>query len=482
MNPKQQRRPGLLRSLTIDRVDLVDRGGNQRADIRLLKREPPAAGPGARDPSTEGGEVTQNQQQPTQKSFLVNAVRAVLKRLGLGDDQIQKGEDEAKTFAETLAERQAERRLSEVRSEIWDVVFSLERSIIETLEDPKADKAAIIRGSLDQFQATVEAAIPKWVAGETAVMKAGRKIAQDRLDRLVQARDGLDSVIQEAQAAMAAQDGGDPNAAGGDPPAQDPTQQPPKQAGPQQGQKPGGDPNQAPGAGGDPKAPANNEPPEPGPDDNNDPDSKKPKGGQQVAKGVDSMIRPNLTGVPAEVVKYLEALEANQRPAPTVQDEVQKALAELGPDHPITKRLVALEATAKASEEVAKRLEDQQRTAEYVGLAKSMDALIAGDKADEYGGVLKDIAGAIPADTFGKLKTLLSGADAQIRQGNLFVEKGRGGGNNAGSAEAKLNAAATEIQKAEGGTFAESFTKALDRNPALYEQYLTENPAQKGAR
>lgn len=96
-------------------------------------------------------------------------------------------------------------------------------------------------------------------------------------------------------------------------------------------------------------------------------------------------------------------------------------------------------------------------------------------KADELGPVLKRAMGALKADDMVVLRRVLKAANTAIHDATRSV--GYTAARAANSAEAAMEAAAAAIAKAENVSLAKANVLAMERNPALYAQYLTERGA-----
>jgi uncharacterized membrane protein len=199
-----------LKNLMVSEGSLVDRGANYRALVKLHKRD----------------------ENPEDNRSLVNRiVDAVTKALGLkGDEMFEDakkdinqdtsledgkvdkhfGEQTTKSesFVDVLSDKKNEAKYDQVCGEIWDYIWALEKAIESIIRDEtNPNREALIRGSIDQFQASVETAMPNWLSGNRTIQKIGRKIAGDRLQRLKDAHGCLAAIIQEAEK----EEEGDPN-------------------------------------------------------------------------------------------------------------------------------------------------------------------------------------------------------------------------------------------------------------------------------
>lgn len=125
------------------------------------------------------------------------------------------------------------------------------------------------------------------------------------------------------------------------------------------------------------------------------------------------------------------------------------------------------------AEAIAQRERDLREEREYLAKAEQLDKLPLAP--DQFGPLLKSIAGSVDAETFAKLEGVLTAANEAVSQGALFQELGAGGDGGRTDAESKIEAAAAEIRKAQPDlSHAQAFTKALEQNPDLYAQHRQE--------
>jgi hypothetical protein len=117
---------------------------------------------------------------------------------------------------------------------------------------------------------------------------------------------------------------------------------------------------------------------------------------------------------------------------------------------------------------------DERLTREFVAKAAKLDHLPA--KTDELGAILKALHAASP-DATAKLEKLLEGTNEKLAKViELTKEVGRGGEPQATTAWAAIEKAAVELRKTDGKlTKEQAITKAMEQNPALYEQHNRES-------
>lgn len=141
-----------LRDLVITKVDFVDAGCNQRADIKLTKRAP---GPEANDLDSVCGRIA---------SMLAKALGFNKENAPEADEHAAVKKD-ARTFQETMNEQQKR----EIFQEIWRVTSALEESLCSICgDDEVADKATILKQSIDEFSALAKQAAEQWCQGKAA--------------------------------------------------------------------------------------------------------------------------------------------------------------------------------------------------------------------------------------------------------------------------------------------------------------------------
>ena len=141
--------PTKLTDLKITKVDFVDAGANQRAHIALFKHAP------------KGGEEVG-------ESRIMNALRALAKHFGLEENVVAdevKSEGGAKTFGAANSELNQQR----ICEEIWNVTDVLRCSLISIMrDDTVADKTALLKQSLSEFNTAALGFANQWGGGNVA--------------------------------------------------------------------------------------------------------------------------------------------------------------------------------------------------------------------------------------------------------------------------------------------------------------------------
>jgi hypothetical protein len=256
--------PHRLKRLRITRADLVDRGANydptsgEGAHVVLFKRDPglqdhppeapepetpdePPAEPSP-DDEDEADESDQEHQDAAAlakriarrgKKYVVlsesgrvlgthdtraeavqqwraveastrrrGAKKAVMEALGKifgweEEEGVVKEEPAPPTFTEALMRE----KMDEVMEDLSDHVWALRSTLYGVLASAATNKAALVSSALDQFKSHAGGCVTRWLSGDEATAKAGRKISADRLTRLKAMSAELSRLIAEAEAA-----------------------------------------------------------------------------------------------------------------------------------------------------------------------------------------------------------------------------------------------------------------------------------------
>lgn len=134
-----------LEDLEVKKIDAVDIGADQKANILIKKRG------GAEEPKG---------------NFFKRFFNAFCDSLGVNSEDVRKSmEDEATSFDDVMNEK----KIYDVRDQIWNACNSLEQSIVSILLDKECeDKQAAIAQSIDQFKAFSDDAFKSWIKLERA--------------------------------------------------------------------------------------------------------------------------------------------------------------------------------------------------------------------------------------------------------------------------------------------------------------------------
>ena len=159
-----------LKNLHLYKIDAVDDGANQRADIVLTK---------AKDVDTD---------KPNLDEFgLFKRFLAWVK-----GEEVRK---DATSFVQQLNATS----LDEIMDETWDVCYALRNSIMSILGDVSmeaAEKQTAIAESVDQFATAVNGFAVKWTTGTTAGIKKG---VEPEIQMLESDQKRLESMIEKSK-------------------------------------------------------------------------------------------------------------------------------------------------------------------------------------------------------------------------------------------------------------------------------------------
>ena len=146
-----------LKNLHLTKVDFVDEGANQRADIKLTKR----------NDQGDGGTKAGADPEEGQGAGIIKRFVNWLKGEGYTFADVEKA---ATSFEQQINSASVE----SITEEIWGVTYALRNaldSIIYDMELDAAGKTTAMSESLSQFSAAMAGYIPKWSAGQTAEIK-----------------------------------------------------------------------------------------------------------------------------------------------------------------------------------------------------------------------------------------------------------------------------------------------------------------------
>lgn len=172
-----------LKDLEITKVDFVDEGANQRADIKLYKKKD-ATNPIVAIPLSETESVGKR---------LLSAIGKVL---GINAEEVQKGAG-AQTFGEKITEVSRQK----IVDEIWSVCYALQSSLASIVNDEELDgdnAAGLMEQSLSEFDDILKTAIADWSKGKNSVIKKSNVLVLEDLEGMKAFRDTLSGYIEKA--------------------------------------------------------------------------------------------------------------------------------------------------------------------------------------------------------------------------------------------------------------------------------------------
>ena len=176
-----------LKNLNVKKVDFVDEGANQQADIKLFKRRD-----GEGEPST--------QKEPALKRFIA----AFAKMAGLYDEamgEISQNSDVTveKGNSQTFGEKMTEVKRQKVADEMWSICYALQSSLQSILYDDDLDGStaqSMMEESISEFDGIIADAISSWSAGKVSGIK--KDIGINDVESLKKFRNHLDENIEKA--------------------------------------------------------------------------------------------------------------------------------------------------------------------------------------------------------------------------------------------------------------------------------------------
>lgn len=413
-----------VKDLTITKVDFVDAGANQRANIALFKRNP-----------AKGGEKMSN---PVKKF-----ISTMAKRLGISESEtaagiqaIAKDSGDAQTF-NTMVGAMMQRKIF---SQVWDITDALGSSLRSILDDDEVtDKAALMKQSVDEFSAICKSCIDQWAAGNVAMLSPQKAEASDLEKSLAVER--AEAVLKAAGKPCAKTDDVEPDQTNPD-------------------GTPKSTPKKVDGSAGGSAPPKKNKMKKA----EEEPDMKINK----------SKLTPEERAFYDAIVKKAGEPEGVQ---PTGEAGIEKHAPESGEKSPSDRLTEALKSLPK---EVSDVLQDLQKRAEAAEnremeeVAKKYEIL--GKKPEELAPVLKNLKKNSPEGYEATINALDQAVEATKASG-MFGEIGKRGvaGQN-GSAWAQIEKKAADIRKAQPTMeYHESIDLACQQNPDLVHEYENAN-------
>ena len=173
--------------------------------------------------------------------------------------------------------------------------------------------------------------------------------------------------------------------------------------------------------------------------------------------------------------------EMKKKPAEKSVEIDTDALVKEAPE-PLRKMLEDLEKSAsdaKARAEVAESVLKAERDARAneVAVAKAKEWTHLAIDAEKVGPALASLA-EVNADLAKALEDVLTSVNAQAESANIFAEIGKSASPTSGDAYTQLTSMAkAAVESTKGITFEQAFAGAVNSNPDLYNQYLTEKGA-----
>lgn len=173
-----------LKNLEISKVDFVDEGANQDANILIYKNKEPED-----DPKKDG--------------FWNGLFSLFRKHIPISQEEMNTiAEEVAKGNAQSFQDKLSERSLEKTRDEMWSVCYALQSSLISILEDADLDaegKKAAMEQSVQEFSQASGSFIEKWSQGFRAdITKRKEGLFNPSADSLRLMQDILEQMIEKA--------------------------------------------------------------------------------------------------------------------------------------------------------------------------------------------------------------------------------------------------------------------------------------------
>lgn len=185
-----------LKDLEVTKVDFVNAGANQRADIKLFKKKDPVLEVPV---DTAESDAVQTQ---ISESALKCFFCAIGKKLGISPDgmgvqpeDVQKGEG-----AHTFGEKMTEVSRQDIADEMWRVCYALQSALQSILYDEELDSGkarSMMEKSLSDFSDVITSAIDSWSEGKHSEIKKARLWDESDLEGMEAFRNRLDGYIQK---------------------------------------------------------------------------------------------------------------------------------------------------------------------------------------------------------------------------------------------------------------------------------------------
>ena len=193
------------------------------------------------------------------------------------------------------------------------------------------------------------------------------------------------------------------------------------------------------------------------------------------------MLEDELKKKQKEMDKMANDLDEKENKAKKSVEIDTDALVKEAPE-PLRKMLEDLEKSAsdaKARAEVAESVLKSERDARAneVAVAKAKEWTHLAIDAEKVGPALASLA-EVNADLAKALEDVLTSVNAQAESANIFAEIGKSASPTSGDAYTQLTSMAkAAVESTKGISFEQAFAGAVNSNPDLYNQYLTEKGA-----
>ncbi len=172
-----------LKNLHIRKVDFVDEGANQRADIKITKKK----------------DINPEMEAPIRESTMKKIMRAIGKAVGITDEYLDALDDVQKGNSQTFGEKMTEVKRQKVADEMWSICYALQSSLQSILYDEDIDgntAQSMMEESVSEFDEIISEAISSWSAGKVSGIK--KEIGKTDVESLKKFRNYLNESIEKA--------------------------------------------------------------------------------------------------------------------------------------------------------------------------------------------------------------------------------------------------------------------------------------------
>jgi hypothetical protein len=184
---------------------------------------------------------------------------------------------------------------------------------------------------------------------------------------------------------------------------------------------------------------------------------------------LDPEVAEYVTKLEDAVIDLTDRVEKHDDTESTSENPVEDLLKSADPA--LVEYVQGIQKEAEEAKTIAKAEQDQRIDREFLAKAESLTNL---GEAREVADVLKSAAANLPEADFAALEGMLASANGKIESGSLFAELGKAH-QVSGSGSDKIEKAA-EALRAENPSLTkeQAVDLAVQKNPALYNDYLTQ--------
>lgn len=192
-----------LKDLRVKKVDFVDAGANQKADILIFKRNEGNGTAQSGDRTGKGPAPKEDAGGGRSIGVLKKLFGFIGKSAGVSQEEIDSALEEIqKDGAVSFNERFNQARNSKIADEIWDICYALQSSLCSILNDEDLNSVSAstaMMESLEEFHAVVQECIKQWSDGKTSnVVSKKEDMTEFEMEVMKSARDRLTEAIEQS--------------------------------------------------------------------------------------------------------------------------------------------------------------------------------------------------------------------------------------------------------------------------------------------